>query len=97
MPLIIRTTPINGQAVGGTFIALARAGLSGPNNTTTHVQAPIALQIRHSGTPVFTAKNVDTKNGVKVSGLKAGVYEARWTLTDANGDTRTVFTQFTVR
>lgn len=97
VPLIIRTTPINGQAVGGTFIALARAGLSGPNNTTTHVQAPIALQIRHSGTPVFTAKNVDTKNGVKVSGLKAGVYEARWSLTDANGDTRTVFTQFTVR
>ena len=97
VPLIIRTTPINGQAVGGTFIALARAGLSGPDNTTTHVQAPIALQIRHSGTPVFTAKNVDTKNGVKVSGLKAGVYEARWTLTDANGDTRTVFTQFTVR
>jgi hypothetical protein len=46
---------------------------------------------------VFSAKNVDTRNGVKVSGLKSGVYEARWTLIDANGDTRTMFTQFTVK
>jgi hypothetical protein len=97
VPLIIRTTPVNGQAVGRTFTALARAGFPGPNNTTNHVQARIALQIRHSGATVFSAKNVDTKNGVKVSGLKSGVYEARWTLTDANGDTRTMFTQFTVR
>jgi hypothetical protein len=97
VPLIVRTTPVNGQDVPGTFTALARAGFPGPNNTTTHVQAPIALQIRHAGAPVFNAKNVDSKNGVKVSGLKSGVYEARWTLTDANGDSRTLFTEFTVR
>jgi hypothetical protein len=43
---------------------------------------------------VFSAPNVNTKNGVKVSGLRSGTYTATWTLTDANGDTRTVVTQF---
>jgi hypothetical protein len=43
---------------------------------------------------VFSARNVDTKNGVKVSGLRSGTYTATWTLTNANGDTRTVVTQF---
>jgi hypothetical protein len=96
VPLITRTTPRNGDAVASTFIALARAGFPGPNNTTIPNHAPIALKIMRSGKTVFTASNVDTKNGVKVSGLKAGVYEARWTLTDANGDTRSFVTQFTV-
>jgi hypothetical protein len=35
-----------------------------------------------------------SKGGVRVSGLKPGTYTATWTLTDANGDTRTVVTQF---
>jgi len=43
---------------------------------------------------VFSAPNVNTRNGVKVSGLRSGTYTAIWTLTDANGDTRTVVTQF---
>jgi hypothetical protein len=43
---------------------------------------------------VFSAPNVNTKSGVKVSGLRRGTYNAIWTPIDANGDTRTVVTQF---
>jgi hypothetical protein len=44
--------------------------------------------------PVFKAANVDTDRGVTVTGLKPGSYLAVWTLTDLNGDTRTVETRF---
>lgn len=43
---------------------------------------------------MFSARNVNTNDGVRVSGLGRGTYTATWTLTDANGDTRTVVTQF---
>lgn len=43
---------------------------------------------------MFSAPNVNTKGGVKVSGLRRGTYIAIWTLIDANRDTRTVVTQF---
>ncbi len=43
---------------------------------------------------MFSAKNVDTKRGVRVSGLKRATYTATWTLIDANGDTRTMVTDF---
>ena len=78
----------------GAFTARARAGFPGPNNTTIRNNARIALQIRRAGKTVFSAANVDTKNGVKVSGLARGTYTAIWTLTDANGDTRTVVSHF---
>jgi len=54
----------------------------------------IALRITRSGKTVFSAPNVNTKGGVKVSGLTSGTYTAIWTLIDANHDTRTLGTQF---
>jgi hypothetical protein len=94
VPLIVSLTPLNGQNVFGAFTARARAGFPGPNNTTIPNHAMIALKITRSGKTVFSAPNVNTKNGVHVSGLRSGTYTATWTLTDANGDTRTVVTQF---
>lgn len=87
VPLIVSTSPSEDENVFGPFTARARAGLSGPNTR-------IALLIKRSGKTVFSAGNVDTKSGVKVSGLRSGTYTAIWTLIDANGDTRTVVTQF---
>jgi hypothetical protein len=43
---------------------------------------------------VFRVGNVDTARGVDVPALTPGAYSARWVLTDANGDTRTVQTRF---
>jgi hypothetical protein len=94
VPLIVRVSPPRGENVFGTFTALARAGFRGPNNTIILNNAAIALKIAINGTTVFSARNVNTKGGVRVSGLKPGTYTATWTLTDANGDTRTVLTQF---
>ena len=56
--------------------------------------ARIALRIPRDHRTVFTARNVNKKDGKKVSGLRPGTYTATWTLTDANGDTRTRVTQF---
>jgi hypothetical protein len=94
VPLIVKTSPLNGANVFGAFTARARAGFRGPNNTIIPNNARIALRITRSGKTVFSAPNVNTKNGVKVSGLRRGTYTAIWTLIDANGDTRTVVTQF---
>jgi len=94
VPLIVSTSPPRGENVFGAFTARARAGFPGPNNTIIPNHARIALQIRRSGKTVFSAPNVDTKGGVKVSGLQRGTYTAIWTLIDANGDTRTVVTHF---
>ncbi len=87
VPSIVRISPSRGENVSGTFTARAGAGSPGSNST-------IALRITRSGKTVFSARNVNAKNGVKVSGLRSGTYTATWTLTDANGDTRTVVTQF---
>jgi hypothetical protein len=94
VPLIVSTTPPQGENVFGTFTARARAGFPGPNNTIIPNNARIALRITRSGKTVFSAPNVDTKGGVTVSGLQPGTYTATWTLIDANGDTRTAVTQF---
>jgi hypothetical protein len=94
VPLIVSTSPPRGENVFGTFTARARAGFPGPNNTIILNNAAIALRITVSGRTVFSAPNVNTKGGVRVSGLRPGTYTATWTLTDANGDTRTVVTQF---
>jgi hypothetical protein len=94
VPLIVSTTPPRGENVYGAFTARARAAFAGPDNTLVPNQARITLRITRSGKTVFSASNVDTTGGVKVSGLQRGTYTALWTLIDANGDTRTVVTQF---
>jgi hypothetical protein len=98
VPDVLNTSPMQGEIVYGGFTAVAESGLPGPNSSTTSADSTstVALSIAPTGdaTPVFTSVNVDTPNGVAVSALPPGTYKATWTLTDANGDTRTVTTRF---
>jgi hypothetical protein len=98
VPDVENTSPMQGETVYGSFTALAESGLPGPNNTVvpTDGTSRIGLSIAPAagGAPVFTAANVDTANGASVSHLTPGTYKATWTLSDANGDTRTVSTRF---
>ncbi len=98
VPDVQDTSPLQGETVYGAFTALAETGLPGSNNTVipTDTTSKVALSIAHAsgGAPVFTAPNVDTADGVAVPALAPGSYKATWTLTDANGDTRTVSTRF---
>ena len=43
---------------------------------------------------MFSNGNVNTANGVAVPALSPGNYSAIWTVSDPNGDTRTVTTRF---
>jgi hypothetical protein len=96
VPLIQRTTPLNGETLYGSFIAQARSGLAGPIGGTYAIGTPIELTIKRagSGARVFHARNVNTVRGALVRGLPRGVYVANWVLKDANGDTRTARTEF---
>jgi hypothetical protein len=98
VPDIEDTSPIEGETVYGAFTALAESGLPGPNNSImpTDDTSTIALSIAKAsgGKAVFHTRNVDKATGVSVKALKPGAYEATWTMTDANGDTRTVATRF---
>jgi hypothetical protein len=79
------TSPIEGETLYGGFTALAEA---------TDGVSPIALTISRNGTNVFSSSNVDTADGVPVHALSPGNYTATWTVSDPNGDTRTVTTRF---
>jgi hypothetical protein len=98
VPDIEDTSPLQGETMSGAFIALAESGLPGPNNTITPTDSTSTIALRiapmSGGAPVFTAANVDTVSGASVPVLSPGTYKATWTLTDANGDTRTVTTRF---
>ena len=83
---VANTSPIEGETLYGAFTALAEATVGSPR---------IGLTITNSnGTKVFSSNNVDTVNGVPVRALRPGTYKATWTVTDPNGDTRTVTTRF---
>ena len=82
---IAHTAPLNGETMHGSFTALARATF-GPST--------ISLAIERGTKVVAKAANVDTKPGVKVKALPPGSYTAIWTVTNPNGDTRTVTTTF---
>jgi hypothetical protein len=97
VPDIEDTSPMQGETVYGGFTAAVDTGFPGPNNsiapdTTSNVALSIAPA--GGGSVVFNSGNVGTANGVAVSALTPGNYKATWTLTDANGDTRTVTTRF---
>jgi hypothetical protein len=98
VPDVTDTSPMQGETVDGPFVAIAESGLPGSNNsvTPTDSTSKIALSIAKAsgGAAVFTATNVDTATGEAVTTLAPGTYKAAWTLTDANGDTRTVTTRF---
>jgi hypothetical protein len=94
VPSIVRTTPIDGETLYGTFIALAKTGLAGRHGAVNSTGATVSLTITSAGRPVFHAGNVNTPGGVLVAALTPGAYTANWVLRDANGDTRTLRTQF---
>jgi hypothetical protein len=98
VPHVLGTSPIDGESLYGKFTALAESGLLLSDNTIlpTDGLTRVALEIvsSSSGASAFRASNVDTFKGVTVSGLVPGSYAAIWTLTDLNGDTRTVATRF---
>jgi hypothetical protein len=80
------TSPIEGETMYGSFTAIAEA---------TDGSSPITLTIKQ-GTKTVSgpSSNVDTANGITVSGLPNGSYQAIWTVSNPNGDTRTETTRF---
>jgi hypothetical protein len=94
VPEIVRTTPLDGATLYGRFVAVARSGLPGPHGSTYAGGTRIGLTIKRGGHTLFRAANVDTARGVPVRRLPRGLYTANWVLRDANGDTRTIRTQF---
>jgi hypothetical protein len=96
VPDIEATAPLQGETVYGPFLAFASAGLPGAHNSVVPTPEAVSLTITPAGggAPVFSAGNVNSAGGVAVGALPAGVYAAKWVLTDANGDTRTVTTRF---
>jgi hypothetical protein len=89
------TSPIEGETVSGPFTALAEAGFPGPDSSVLASGDPVSLSITPVGGahPDFTAANVNTVAGVPVS-LAPGSYDATWTWSDSNGDSRTLTTRF---
>lgn len=96
LPDLLATTPVNGAVLYGPFVALAQTGFHAPDGSVHIAATPVSLSITAVGgsRPAFSTGNVNTFGGVPVSGLAAGVYIAKWVITDANGDTRTVRTRF---
>jgi hypothetical protein len=96
VPLLTGTAPAADATLYGPFRALAQIALSGPHGSRIGVSGHVGLTITPAGSrhPVFRAADVNHGGGVPVSGLTGGVYTARWVVTDANGDTRTVQTKF---
>jgi hypothetical protein len=94
--MLVGTAPTDDAILYGRFTALAQTGLTGANGSTFAAGAPVALTITRAGSrrSVFRAINVDTARGTPVRGLPSGVYQAKWRVSDANGDTRTVTTRF---
>ncbi len=96
VPTFLGVAPAQDATLYGPFIALAQTGLPGPFSSTVPVRTRVALTITRAGSRriVFRAANVATARGVPVSALPSGSYSARWVLTDAAGDTRTMSTPF---
>jgi hypothetical protein len=82
--------------VRGAFTALAQTGITGANGAVFSTGARVALTISSAVThePVFHVANAGAAGGAAVPALPAGVYDARWVVSDRNGDTRTVHTKF---
>jgi hypothetical protein len=89
--------PNNGATLYGPFVAQALPTLPGAGSSVyTAVHAKVALRIVSAATSrrVVSLRNVAVGSGVRVSALPAGVYRAKWVVTDANGDRRTLYTRF---
>lgn len=88
VPELGSQSPTPGETLYGPFVALAVPVLPG---TARPVPARVSLLItaRAGHHVVRRLSGVERSPGVAVSALAPGVYDATWTVTDANGDTRT--------
>jgi hypothetical protein len=96
VPQLEFTSPSNGATLYGRFVALAGAGIPTPKHAVISSGAVVAVTVTPAsgGAAVFRAPNVNNGGGVPAPALARGAYRAKWVLTDANGDTRTVTTRF---
>jgi hypothetical protein len=102
VPELAFTAPSDGATLYGPFTALAGAGVPTPQHAVIANGSRVALTITSGsgsgsgsgGAVVFHTANVNTAGGVPVAALARGAYTAKWVLTDAAGDTRTVVTRF---
>ncbi len=96
VPRFLGTAPVQNATLYGNFIALAQTGIPGPHGSSIATHSRVALTITPAGRrrAAFRAANVGTARGVRVPELPTGSYQARWVLSDPNGDTRTIVTQF---
>ncbi len=97
VPSLENTSPMDGEIVYGPFTALAQSGLPWPNDAVIADQTSrisVTISPTSGGGTVFTAPNVNTISGTGVWALSKGSYDATSTVTDVNGDTRTVTTRF---
>ena len=96
VPRFLGTAPLQNATLYGNFIALAQTGIPGAHGSTIPTHSRVALTITRPGSRrvVFRAANVGTARGARVPELPVGSYQAKWVLRDANGDSRTIVTQF---
>jgi hypothetical protein len=96
VPFLESVYPTDDGTVYGSFTALCKTFLPTSTNGTYAGGTPVSLTITRIGSAAaaFHSANVDTASGVRVPGLGAGTYHARWVVTDVNGDTRTYVTRF---
>lgn len=84
---------IDAAMFGGDFTAYADA----VTPTGTPVSDPVELSIRPRGSVVWQVLgNANVADGIPVTGLAVGRYDARWVVTDPHGDTSTQLTTFAV-
>jgi hypothetical protein len=96
IPSLVGTAPSNDAIVYGPFTAVAQTGITGSTGQVFSTGAPVSLTITRAGshTSLFHAADVAGATGASVPKLAAGVYSAKWVVSDRNGDTRTVKTTF---
>ncbi len=95
VPLLAGTAPASDAIVNGAFTAIAQTELPSADGTFVSTGAAVSLTITSAaGRQVFCATNVATGAGVPVPGLAPSVYDAKWVVSDRNGDTRTIASKF---
>jgi hypothetical protein len=93
---ISTTSPIDGETLYGRFTAQAQAAFLGPHDGVIPSGYPISLTIirANAAKPSIRLSDVNTASGTPVKSLKPGTYDAFWTWSDFNGDSRTIATTF---
>jgi hypothetical protein len=92
VPVLSVTAPSAGATLYERFTAFAQPVLPGGGDVAASVT--LAISRRWSRRVLRRVTRVQRLEGVSVSGLPRGVYTATWTVTDANGDTRTTQSPF---